>query len=190
MMMVLLAQAGQNAATGTGDDSYLFWGMALFGIALLLLLLEFIVPSGGLIAALCAIAIFGSVFSFFKYDALWGYIASALYLIFGPILIFSMFKFWLHSPMAKWMILGGIEQNENESGDTAMSPDQARRERMAELNELIGLRGVTITSLRPVGKVRIEGRRIDAMAETGVIEADTPIVVVDVYDNQIKVRPE
>ena len=61
---------------------------------------------------------------------------------------------------------------------------------MAEFRELIGLQGVTITSLRPVGKVRIEGRRIDAMAETGIIEADTPIVVVDVYDNQIKVRPE
>ncbi len=190
MMMVLLAQAGQNAATGPGDDSYIFWGMALFGIALLLLLLEFIVPSGGLIGALCAIAIAGSVFSFFKYDTMWGYVALALYAIFGPVLIIFMFKFWLHSPMAKWMILGGIEQNENESGDAAMSPDQARSERMAELNELIGLRGVTITSLRPVGKVRIEGRRIDAMAETGVIEADTPIVVVDVYDNQIKVRPE
>ncbi len=27
------------------------------------------------------------------------------------------------------------------------------------------------------------------MAESGIVEADTPIVVADVYDNQIKVRP-
>lgn len=190
MMMALLAQAGQIAATGPGDDSYIFWGIVLFGVALVLLLLEFFIPSGGLIGAMCAIAIVGSVVSFFMYDTMWGVVAIALYALFGPILIFFMFKFWLHSPMAKWMILGGNEQNEHESGGEAMSPDQARRERMEEFRELIGLHGVTITSLRPVGKVRIEGRRIDAMAETGIIEADTPIVVVDVYDNQIKVRPE
>jgi hypothetical protein len=36
--------------------------------------------------------------------------------------------------------------------------------------------------------VRVGGRRIDAMAESGVIPAHTPVVVTDVYDNQIKVR--
>jgi membrane-bound serine protease (ClpP class) len=52
------------------------------------------------------------------------------------------------------------------------------------------MRGVAVTALRPVGTIKIEGRRVDAMAESGVIESGTNIVVVDVYDNQIKVRPE
>ena len=60
---------------------------------------------------------------------------------------------------------------------------------MVELRQLIGVNGVSITALRPVGTVKIEGKRIDALAETGVIDADTPVVVTDVYDNQIKVRP-
>jgi membrane-bound ClpP family serine protease len=100
-----------------------------------------------------------------------------------------MFKFWLHSPMARLMILGGSEVQDTE-GEGGVETELDRRERLSELQELIGLSGVTITALRPVGTVRIEGRRVDAMAETGVIEADTPIVVCDIYDNQIKVRPE
>ena len=48
---------------------------------------------------------------------------------------------------------------------------------------------MTETALRPVGTVRIKGRRTDGMAEAGVIEANTPVVVTDIYDNQIKVRP-
>ncbi|MHC5009117.1 MAG: NfeD family protein [Planctomycetota bacterium] len=46
-----------------------------------------------------------------------------------------------------------------------------------------------MTDLRPVGVVKIDGQRIDALAESGIVEAETPVVVTDVYDNQIKVRP-
>ena len=53
---------------------------------------------------------------------------------------------------------------------------------------LVGKTGVTLSVLRPVGVVRINGERIDAIAETGSIEADTPIIVVSATDNQLKVR--
>ena len=48
---------------------------------------------------------------------------------------------------------------------------------------------MTVTGLRPVGVVKINGQRVDALAEGGVIAANTPVLVTDVYDNQIKVRP-
>ena len=48
---------------------------------------------------------------------------------------------------------------------------------------------MTITALCPGGVVKINGRRVDAMAESGIVEANTPVVVTDVYDNQIKVKP-
>ena len=56
------------------------------------------------------------------------------------------------------------------------------------LESFVGKQGTTITVLRPVGVVRIDGERIDAMAETGSIEADCEIKVTSVYDNQVKVR--
>ncbi|HIO53073.1 MAG TPA: hypothetical protein EYN32_05455, partial [Phycisphaerales bacterium] len=89
-------------------------------------------------------------------------------------------------PLAKSMILGGIVEEDSEE---AMQKSQARfAKRQEKLQQLIGKEGNTITILRPVGVVRIDGQRIDAMAETGSIEADTAIKVVSVYDNQIKVR--
>ena len=110
-------------------------------------------------------------------------------LIIGLVIGF-VFKFWLHSSAAKWMILGGNADIDDTSEVASIASEQARALRTQELRELIGVRGVTITALRPVGKIRIEGRRIDAMAESGTIDANSNIVVVDVYDNQIKVRLE
>jgi membrane-bound ClpP family serine protease len=39
-----------------------------------------------------------------------------------------------------------------------------------------------------VGVVRIDGSRYDALAESGVIETGTAIIVTEAYDNQLKVR--
>ena len=58
----------------------------------------------------------------------------------------------------------------------------------AELEALVGKQGEAVTVLRPIGTIRIEGNRYDAMAETGSIESGTTIEVSTVYDNQIKVR--
>jgi len=189
-MMVLLAQAATGAANAQGDNTYVLWGFFLLAAALALLVLEVFVPSGGLIGVLCGIAALGSIISFFKYDPLWGTIALGLYILLTPIVIVFVFKVWLNSPMARWMILGGAEDIDDTSEEASIASEHARRERTQELRQLIGMRGVAVTALRPVGTIKIEGRRVDAMAESGVIESGTNIVVVDVYDNQIKVRPE
>ena len=44
------------------------------------------------------------------------------------------------------------------------------------------------TASTPIGIVGTDGERIDAMAETGSIEAECTIEVTSVYDNQVKVR--
>ena len=48
---------------------------------------------------------------------------------------------------------------------------------------------MTESDLRPVGMIRIDGDRHEALAETGVIDANIEVEVVEVYDNQLKVRP-
>lgn len=188
-MMALLAQAVQTGTTDSGDTMFILWGFILLAIAIGLLALEMFVPSGGLIGALCGIAAIGSITAFFKYDTLVGVVAIGGYIVLFPILIVFIFKLWLNSPVAKWMILGGAENQEEAAEDATIGSERARHDKIDELRSLIGARGQTITSLRPVGVVKIEGRRVDAMAESGIIEADTPVVVVDAYDNQIKVRP-
>ncbi len=186
MMVLTLAQA----ATAEPESAYFLWGAILCGIALALLLLEFIVPSGGLIAILCGVCAVGSVVAFFMYSTLAGAIATITYVVATPILLVFLFKMWLHSPIARKMILGGEDQTATMDAEEAtMASEQARLKRLAELKQLIGAEGVAETDLRPVGTVRINGQRVDAMAEAGVVDINTPVIVTDVYDNQIKVRP-
>jgi membrane-bound ClpP family serine protease len=186
--MLTLAQAAGSAAPAAPDSSYFVWGCLLFGVAMVLLCIEFFVPSGGLIGILCGVAAIGSIVAFFKYDTGWGVGVALAYVVLTPITLVFVFRLWLNSPVARMMILGGPEPP-GDSEETAARFEQDRQRRQAELRQLIGAEGVTETALRPVGTVRINGQRTDGFAETGVIEADTLVVVTDVYDNQIKVRP-
>jgi membrane-bound serine protease (ClpP class) len=57
-----------------------------------------------------------------------------------------------------------------------------------ELVGLIGKSGVAETTLRPGGAVRVEGKRIHARAETGIIEKDRPVIIVSASGNEVIVR--
>jgi membrane-bound serine protease (ClpP class) len=186
MMLLTLAQ---QAAADARDETYFIWGCVLFGVAVVLLFLELLIPSGGLIGLLCGCAAIGSVVAFFQYETAWGLGVLAAYLILGPIALVFVFRLWINSPIAKIMILGGPTRDEADAEEAAAESEKQRRQRVAELRALIGAEGVTVTALRPVGTIRINDQRVDGMAESGVIEANTPVVVTDVYDNQIKVRP-
>jgi len=183
----LLAQAA--AQDPQANDIYLVWGFILLGVAIGLLVLELFVPSGGVIGVLCGIAAIGSVVSFFRFDTTFGVVAMIAYIVLGPIVIYFGFKMWVASPLGRRMILGANDEVVNEQGETIPTAEIARRERLERLRQLIGAEGVTVTALRPVGTVRIAGQRLDALSESGIIEANTPVTVTEVYDNQIKVRP-
>ncbi len=189
MTLQVLAQAVPS--TNGGNETLLLWGFILFGAALLLLVIELFVPSGGLIGLLSGVAVIGSIVAFFMYDTALGAVALISYIVLVPIVGFFLFKFWLNSPLARNMILGDLDDSDIQAegeGHPSMSPDQVRQSRMAQLQLLIGVEGETVTPLRPVGIVKIQGQRIDAMAESGMIDPGMPVVVTDVYDNQIKVR--
>jgi membrane-bound serine protease (ClpP class) len=54
--------------------------------------------------------------------------------------------------------------------------------------ELVGLEGVTLTYLRPVGVGVFGGQRLDVIAEGEFIEANKPIRIVAAHGNRITVR--
>jgi len=189
-MMTIISLAQDAAAAAENTDVFFLWGCLLLGAAIVLLVIELFVPSGGLIGILCAVCAIGSVVAFYRYDATWGLATGIAYVILAPILIIFLFKVWINSPVARTMILGGRDESAISEGEDEVTATGRRRlERLEQLRALIGAEGTTETALRPVGTVRINGERIDALAESGVIEANVPVIVTDVYDNQIKVRP-
>ncbi len=185
-MSGMLAQV----AGATDNDAYALWGFILAAGALGLLFLELLVPSGGLLGLLCGAAAIGSIVAFFKYNTTFGVAALMVYAIMGPIVVIFVFKVWLQSPLARRMVLGGDQASLGEEEPEAHQAERARLAQLVAVRELIGAEGISVTALRPVGVVKINGQRVDALAETGIVEADTPVVVTDVYDNQIKVRPK
>jgi membrane-bound serine protease (ClpP class) len=179
-MIPLLSQA-----TTAQSSSLILWAFIFIAVAVIIFFIEIFLPSGGLLALLGGLAIIASLIAFFMHDINTGLIATGIYIVFGPIIAWIVFKIWASSSLAKRMVLGDVDGG----GEFAKQESEAqRRERLDELHELIGAKGETITVLRPVGVVRIENQRYDAMAESGVISANKPVKVVDVYDNQIKVR--
>jgi membrane-bound ClpP family serine protease len=185
----LLAQTTPAATAASNDEAYLLWGFILLGIAVFLLLLELFVPSGGMIGLLCGVAAIASVVAFYRADPWYGLLAALTYIVVTPFLLVFIYKLWLHSPMARSIILGAKDEPPAESDEQVQDLTERRRqERFAKLRQLIGADGVSVTPLRPVGVVKINNERIDALAEHGIIPENTAVTVVDVYDNQIKVR--
>jgi len=52
----------------------------------------------------------------------------------------------------------------------------------------VGRTGVAQTVLRPAGAALIDGKRLDVVAESDMIEGGSPITVVAVQDNRLVVR--
>ncbi|MFM1890536.1 MAG: NfeD-like C-terminal, partner-binding, partial [Planctomycetota bacterium] len=93
------------------------------------------------------------------------------------------------SPLAKRMILRSTESVEDPDAEAAEAHSGAEVSARDPLAGLVGERGITVTPLRPVGFARVAGRRIDAVADFGVIDADREVIVVEVRDNAVRVRP-
>ena len=189
-------------ANDAPSSMLVLWGVGLFGLAFLLVLVELFIPTGGILGLVAAGSAIGSVTAFFVYDTTFGTVALIIYLVLIPLLLWFFFKVWVNSPIARQFVLGATAdgdaalQTSGEAGDDR-GPDEdghyhstmARAARTRDLRSLIGAEGETVTQLRPIGVVKIDGRRIDAMAENGLIDSGVPVVVTDAYDNQLKVRP-
>lgn len=158
-------------------------GLGLLAASLLLVFAELFIPSGGLLAVGAgAAAIAGIVVLFGHEDKWWGFIGIGLVLVGAPVAVSLGLKIWPHTPIGKKMLLGETTEEEIEAKRLA---ELEVRERQ---RALVGAEGEVVTTLRPVGVVRLGEQRFDALAETGIIEAGQRVRVVAVYDNQIKVR--
>lgn len=159
----------------------LFWGLGLLAAALLLVVIEVFVPSGGLIAIIstgCAIA---GIYCLFRVSPTWGIIGILCVIFMGPAAFAFALRVWPSTPIGRKMM-------------GTKSAEQVEAEKLAELKErerlaaLVGAEGVVLTDLRPVGVVQIGTQRYDALAEASFIRAGTKVRVTVVEPNQIKVR--
>jgi membrane-bound ClpP family serine protease len=58
-----------------------------------------------------------------------------------------------------------------------------------DLGRLVGREGRAITPLRPSGMVDFEGRRLEGVAEEGLIPPGSPVLAIEVRSGRLVVRP-
>ena len=175
-MNFIFILAQQAAATPVADDTWLIAGFALFGVALVFFALEFVVPSGGLIATLCVLVVVAGIFCFFMHSATWGLASLTATLAGAPIAIGYGIKIWSNSPLARRVVLSQAIEDQPEVAAGA-TPRVA-----------IGTLGIAETTLRPIGWIRIAADRREALAEEGFIAAGKQVQVTGFDDATPRVR--
>ncbi|MEM1186465.1 MAG: NfeD family protein [Planctomycetota bacterium] len=163
-------------------DAMLYWGLALIAAAVLLLIVEAFVPSGGLIAAVAAVGAVAGVVFLFRVSVSWGVIGLLLVMVLGPTSFFFALNMLPQTPMGR-ALLGAPSEEEEMARELAESKEEADRA------ALVGQEAITLTDLRPVGEIRIDGQRYEATAISGLVDAGSRVRVVKVDSSHIRVKP-
>ena len=161
------------------ESSGALLGSILLGAAALgIFFLEFFLPTGGLLAVLCVISAIASIVLGFMHHPTLGMTLLALYSVAAPFMVVFGLRMATKSRMGRRMVLSAEDPARTGSGIAEQSSALPS----------VGTVGQALTPLRPAGFIRIDGRRIDATAESDLIDAGTTIEVVSVRDGQVRVR--
>ncbi len=157
-----------------------FWAGILIIVAIGLLALELVIPSGGVLSALAFLALIGSIVAAFSGGFVPGMTVLMANVILIPLLIVVAVKWWPYTPIGRMVVLHTPDSEEEVLPDTPA---------FRELQELVGRRGVAKTKMLPSGAVVIDGRTYDAVADGVAIDNGQPIRVKAIRTNRIIVTP-
>jgi len=193
---LLLAQTGtQNPAGATNSGGMITLAIILFGLAVVLFVLEIIIPSGGLLgSASIVIGIIGIVMCF-RIDTTLGLLSTTLCLIALPILTAAGIKMAPETPIFRMLSLKATQptviQNRQDGplDQDTLSDNKTDSQATTAKETLVGKQGKALTEHRPVGTCLIDGERLDCLSAEGLIEPGQLIEVVTHDGMNIKVRP-
>ncbi len=147
-------------------------------VAMLLYLFELLTPSFGVMTASGSVALAGAIWLCFdRISTAAGVVMIVVFLFAVPVYFVLMVKLLPRTSAGRKLFL------KKTGDDTAAGTPEA-----GENKELIGKTGTVETQLHPSGAVRIEGHRVIALAESGIIEKGRDVRVIGVSGSDIVVR--
>jgi membrane-bound serine protease (ClpP class) len=154
----------------------------LIVLALALVAMEILTPSLGLLTIGALTAMAGAVWVAATMINTMAAIVLIIALILGvPAYVYFMLKFLPKTRLGRRIFLAP-------SGD-AKAWEGTGVPESRDFEKYVGKDGVAATALRPSGAVRIDGKRIVAVAEGGLIQSGSPVHVVRAEDMNLVVRP-
>jgi len=156
----------------------LFWALLLLSVALVLVVLEVFIPSGGILSFLALAAVAASlVVGFTKGGMQVGTALLAATAVLAPLVMYLVIRVWPSTPLGRKVL---IPLPENE--DDVLPPHEP-------LDDLIGRRGTARSEMLPAGLVRLDDRDYDALSEGMPIDRGQPVRVIAVRGQNLVVRP-
>lgn len=157
------------------------WAILLLVLGLVLLVLEFFVPSGGSLAVLCALSFLGAIILGFMAGRWTGVSILLTISLVVPSACAAAVRWWPDTPIGRLILI-----QRPKHADEVLPETVAYR----GLKDLVGRRGQAKGLMLPSGLVLIDGKSYDAVSDGMAIEAGQPIIVVSVSTQRLVVRPD
>ncbi len=165
-------------------DSMLYWGLALLGVALLLTVMEVFLPTMGVLAVTSLVVAIAGVVCLFRYSTAWGLIGSLVVIVGGPAAFIIGLRIMPNTPLGRKLVLSNPRIDGSSGDDGSPAPAAAA----SALSALVGKQATVASDLRPIGTIIIDGRRYDAISESGMVRAGTAVRVWSVEGSELRVR--
>lgn len=156
------------------------YAVIFIAVALVMFAIEIFVPSGGIIGFFGFVSLIGGIACLFWVDQTVGLVALLLVLVLTPFAIGLSVKIFPNTPIGRRLTLTDRQTAGSVHYDPNLHDDEG---------SLVGKTGVAVDWLRPVGTVKVDGRRIPCRAETGSIESGTTVRITGVDGMEARVRP-
>jgi membrane-bound ClpP family serine protease len=159
----------------------LFYAIALLVAFYLLMVAEFLLPTGGVLGTSAVAVLIAAIVIAFSHSMIAGIGVILFVLVTTPLVLFGMLRAWPHTPIGRRML-------NRRPGELASVPPKRTTSRGTPIDQLIDEVGTAKTDLLPSGMVMIDGEKIDAVSIGMPIDAGTKVVVTSVDAGRVHVR--
>lgn len=148
--------------------TFLAYALGLFALALVIFVIDIMIPSGGVLIGVTGLLILGSVYCAFLHSVttgIWMVIATCLSM---PLMFWMFLVMWPRTPMGKRLIVEPTPADEFVWSDAGES---------GTATKLLNAIGLTLGEMLPSGLVQIGDKTYEAFSETGPIEKGVQVKV-------------
>jgi membrane-bound ClpP family serine protease len=158
----------------------LLYAILLLILGLFLIVLEVLIPSGGLLGLFATAALIASVVFGYMESTTVGVVMLVCMIILVPVTLSTGFRILPHTRIGRQLINIPAVETAEQRGKAGVS------ERSFET--LVGKTGRAVSDLRPSGAIEIHGETFSAVSDGSMIEADAEVVVRRIDGNSIVVE--
>lgn len=151
--------------------------VVLFGLGILILVAEIFVPSHGILTVAGLVFLVIGVVQTFQYGTQAGALAIIACLILLPVMGFLAVKYFHRTPLGRRISPPNPVYTPEDFGSNVET-----------LRPLVGKLGRSLSPLHPVGICEFGGRRVQCIAEMGVIDSDACVQATDIRGKELTVR--